>query len=100
MGNVRSANSIYVDAAGDAVIDQNVKLVYIVFTANGAGDELILRDGSSSGALKMAIKNDVADSTNMYEFDVVPVVFTNGIYVDTISSGATATLVTTAKGGI
>lgn len=97
MANTRNSNTIYVDTASNQVIsDKNVKLAYVAFTSNGAGDSMVLRDGTVSGAIKLNIKNATADDTKLLTFDLRPIVFPNGIYVDTLDTGAVATLVTTS----
>lgn len=98
MANIRNSNTAYVDSGSSLIVpDANVKLAYVIFTSSSAGDSIVLRDGGSSGALKLKIKNGVATDSRTHRFDAVPMVFPNGIYVDTISSGATATLITTSK---
>lgn len=98
MANVRNSNSIYVDTASDLVSsDQNVKLTHVVFSSSAAGDTIKLRDGAVDGPVKLVIKNGLANDTKTHRFDIVPIVFPTGIYVDVLSSGAVATLITTAK---
>ncbi len=57
MANTRNGNTIYLDAAGSIVANTRpTKVVYIMLTSAGAGDNLILRDTNGSGDLKISLK--------------------------------------------
>lgn len=94
MANEFNSNTLYIDTASTAALTRkNIRVSYITFTSSGAGDNLILKDTDGSGALKISIKNAVANDTITLSFDENPLVFPNAIYIDTLTSGATATLV-------
>lgn len=92
MANARSGNIIFIDTASSQITsDLNLKIASILFTSSSAGDALELRE-SSSGSTKVYIKNGTANDTAQFIFET-PIVFSQGIYVQTISSGAKAILV-------
>lgn len=92
MANTRSGNIISIDTASSQVTsDLNLKIASILFTSSAAGDTLELRE-SSSGATKVFVKNGTANDTAQFIFDT-PIVFSQGIYVQTLSTSARAILV-------
>lgn len=92
MANARTGNIIYIDTTSNQITtDLNLKVASILFTSSGAGDALELRE-SSSGTTKVYIKNATANNTEQFIFET-PIVFSQGIYVQTLSSGAKAILV-------
>lgn len=109
MANVRSGNSFYVDSASSAnssqsYIAQTQTLVTeIVFTSNATGDALVICDVApgttpAQGANKITVKNNLANDTKVLRFYDTPVLFPNGIWIASISSGAVATLIGTSQG--
>jgi hypothetical protein len=93
MANVRLANTVYLDTASTLVVDTiNTKVAGIIFTSDNVGDVLELAESSTSG-LKLTIKAKDADKTDYYDFSDNKLVFSQGIYVTTLTSGAKATLV-------
>lgn len=95
--NTQNGNTFYVDTASSVLTsNKNIKVVGIVFTSNGAGDNMVLRDGSVSGAIKLSVKNGAADDSQQLEFEIKPMLFPNGIYVDTLDTGAVATIIITS----
>ena len=93
MANARIANKILVDATG-VVTENETKVVYILFTANTANDEMVIRE-TSSGSDCFYVRAATAKDTKYLDFSRAPLVFKNGIYVQTLTSGAKAVLVTT-----
>jgi hypothetical protein len=97
MANSVQGNKIYIDATG-TVADSRTKVAYILFTPGAANDQLILRE-TSGGSDIFYIRSATANETMRFDFALAPLVFNNGIYVQTLTSGAKAVLVTTnAKG--
>ncbi len=96
--NSRTGNKIFIDTTGVAVVTGPVKIAYIIFTPNAANDELTLRE-TADGNDCITIKGGTAKQTTLYRMSEVPLVFSNGIFVQVLSSNATATLVSTAAGG-
>lgn len=96
MGNTRLSNKIYIDSTGE-VIDTTVKIAAILFTPDAAGDQMVLRE-TQDGADIFIVRGAVAKDTLMFHFNDIPMVFQNGIYVQTLTSGAKAVLVTTSTG--
>ncbi len=97
MANAVTGNKIYVDATGE-VSDQRELIAYIIFTPDAANDVMILRE-TSGGSNCLKIRGSTAKDSKLLDFSQRPLVFNNGIYVETLTSGATATLVTTKAGG-
>jgi hypothetical protein len=95
MANSILGNKIFIDTTGE-VTDLRTKVAVVLFTTSNAGDELLLRE-TSGGANTFHVKGGIADQTDAYYFEV-PIVFNNGIYVQTLSAGATAVLITTQGG--
>lgn len=98
MANVIRGNKILLDTASAAVTTQRTKVAYILFTPNAANDELALKETASDDVC-FYIRGAVAKQTQIYRMAEVPVLFNNGIYVETLTSGAKAILVTTQAGG-
>lgn len=96
MANAITGNKIFLDATG-AVTTTRTKISHIIFTPDAANDTLILRE-TSGGANCVKLQGATAKTTLMFDFSDCPLVFNNGIYVQTLTSGATATLVTTQAG--
>lgn len=93
MANAQNGNSFYVDSTGSLTEITNRKVSLIIFTANASNDVLILKDGDTSGPIKMKIQNATAKESKWIR--IVPaILFPNGIFVDTITASATATIVT------
>lgn len=93
MANSRTANTIYIDTAANQVVElTNVKVSGILFTGGSPNDAMILKE-MSSGPIKLKIQAASADDTKYFDFSQNNLVFSQGIYVDTLSSGAVATLI-------
>lgn len=96
MANVRLGNKVYVDSTG-AAVESRVMVAYILFTANTALDEMVIKE-TSDGDPILYLRAATAKNTMMFDFSRKPLVFENGIYIATITSGAKATFVTTQAG--
>lgn len=96
MANAVTTGKIYIDSTG-AVTTNTIKIAYILFTPDAANDQLILRE-SQNGSNCLSVRAAVAKNTMILDFSRKPLVFTNGLYVQTLTSGATATVVTTKSG--
>lgn len=96
MANSTTGNKIYIDSTGE-ITDARTKVAYIMFTPSASNDALILKE-TSSGSAVLKIQAATAKTTLQYDFSRKPLVFNNGIYVDTLTSGAVVTLVTTQGG--
>lgn len=93
MANSRISNTIYIDTANDLLLDSvGSKVAGILFTSNGAGDEMVLKE-TSGGDPKVHLKIAAADQSQFFDFSTKNMVFSQGIYVATLSSGAVATLI-------
>lgn len=97
MANSIRGNKIYVDSTG-AITTQRVKVVYILFTPDAAHDELVLRE-TASDANTLYLRQDTAKETKMYDFSLNPLVFNNGLYIQTLTAGAKCVIITTSGGG-
>jgi len=97
MANVQNSNSIYVDATG-SITTNPIKITSIVFTPDSANDQLILKNFDNSGDIKVNIRGATAKDSMFFDFSTCPIHFPRGVYVSTLSSNATAFLVTTSGG--
>lgn len=94
MANTLNGNTLYLDTtSSNGLIRKNVKVSYIIFRAALVSDELILKDGSSSGTVKVPLRADTSNQTLFVDLSNSPIVFPNGVYVDTLSANSVATLV-------
>ncbi len=98
MSIARNGNTVYVDTTGATGCPAGTKLAYVTFTPDAANDQLVLKDGSTSGTIKFSAKGAVAKDTVVFDFSFSPIFFPNGIYVATLSSSGVAVLVTTGSG--
>lgn len=96
MANTTSSNMIFIDSTG-TVADSTTKVAYIIFTPDAANDELLLRM-TSSGANCFYARGAVAKNTVVYDFSRKPLVFVNGLHVQTLTSGAKVVVITTKAG--
>lgn len=97
MANVIRGNKIYIDSTG-SVTTQRVKIAYILFTPDAAHDELVLRE-TASDSDTFYLRQDTAKDTKMYDFSLAPLVFNNGLYIQTLTAGAKCVIITTSSGG-
>jgi hypothetical protein len=98
MANVRLGNKILIDAEGAAAATGPIKVVYVLFTPDTAADELELSE-TDGGSLGFYCRGATAKETLQFDFSACPLVFNNGIWVETLTTGAKALLVTTSSGG-
>jgi len=98
MANTFQSGTLYVDSTGQ-VFTGAIKISYVVFRANAANDELILRDGTAGTApIKLSIQIDTAKRTQTFDFSRNPIVFQTGVYCSAVTASAVATLQTTTQG--
>jgi hypothetical protein len=95
VANVQNSNSVYVDTTG-SLTTIPTKVHYIIFTPDAANDQLILKNEDNSGSIKISLRGATAKTSMIFDFSACPIHFPQGVYVSTITSGATATLVGTA----
>jgi hypothetical protein len=98
LSNVRNSNSIYLDTTGSLNTDP-IKIAYIIFTPDSANDQLILKSFDNSGNIKFNVRGATAKDSMTFDFSASPLHFPQGIYVSTLSSNATAVIITTSSGG-
>lgn len=97
MANTTAGNKMYVDSTG-LLTDVRTTVTQILFTPDSANDQIVLRE-SASGPDVFLLRGAVAKNTLQFDFSIKPVVFPNGIYVQTLTSGAKAVIITTTAGG-
>lgn len=98
MANSRLGNIIYIDTAGSISTDRNTRIIGMIFTTAGAGDEVILRE-SSGGADKISIKHATDEDSKHIRLEQSPIIFGTGIYCQSITSGAKLMLIVSQNGG-
>ena len=96
MANAQTTGKISLDSTG-AVTTSQVKVSHIIFTPNAANDTLVLRETPGGGDV-LTLQSATAKTTMHFDFSASPIVFFGGIYVQTITAGAKATLITTSGG--
>jgi hypothetical protein len=96
MANAIRGNKIYVDTTGEITTKRQI-VTTILFTPDSNNDQIVIREISSDVDI-MKIRGSIAKQTIQLRFDAAPLVFGNGIYIQTLSTGATAVLVTTTRG--
>jgi hypothetical protein len=104
MANVRNGNTFYIDAASSGgtaasfITKKNIKVTGVVFYAEAAGDAIVLADvavaGGAAGSTKLKVSGGVAGETVALDLSNSPIVFPNGIWVVSLDTSCTATLVT------
>jgi hypothetical protein len=97
VANATTAGKIYLETTGQAT-DRATKVSYILFTPAAASDQMVLRE-TSSGSNVLVIQGSEANKTMLFDFSFSPLYFNDGIYIQTLTSGAKATLITTSRGG-
>ena len=98
MANDRVGNTIYITTTGVVTTDRNTRVIGIFFTPDSANDQIILRETASSG-IKLHLHGATAKQTDFYRMVDMPIIFGNGIYVDTLTSSAVATLIVSQSNG-
>lgn len=100
MANTPRTNTIYIDTNAEQVYNGRCKVAYIIHTASGANDQIVLRDGDgNTDPLKLSIKNPTANATMTIDLSSSPIIFQDGIYVSTLSAGSVCTLILTSGNG-
>ena len=97
MANNRLGNVVYIDSTGDTGVNSNTRIVNLIYTSSGAGDQVVLGE-TSGGPAKIAIKNGVANDTKHLRLEEGPIIFGAGIYVQSISSGSKLMLIVSQSG--
>ncbi len=92
-----AGNKIYVDSTG-SLTEARTIVSCILFTPDTANDQIVLRE-SASGPDVFMLRGSTGKNTVQFDFSIKPVVFPNGIYVQTLTSGAKAVIITTQAGG-
>lgn len=109
MANTQSGNTFYVDSASSASTAQSfiqrapTLVTEIILTSNAAGDTVVICDVApgttpSQGNNKITLSSGVAKDSKTVRFYDQAIVFPNGVWIASISSGATCTLLTTNQG--
>lgn len=93
MANAKVGNVWHCDSTGSLTTEPRQLVAEVLLTTAATGDTLILRD-VSNGANLLTIKGAAADSTYQYSFISSPLFFPSGIYVQELTSGANAMIVT------
>lgn len=93
MANILAGNKIYIDSIG-SLTSQRTIVVGVLITTDSAGDTISLKDGEE-GPTVMRLAGGETKQTYHFDFSRSPLIFANGIYVDDISEGMSATVITT-----
>jgi hypothetical protein len=96
--SVRAGNTYYIDATGEEVTS-TVRVVGVLFTPEAATAVLVLKDRTPANNIKLEFKSFSGnETTQLYSFKELPVVFQSGIKVTTVTD-CTATLILSEGGG-
>lgn len=96
MANNRTGNKFYVDSTGELTADKTL-VSYILFTPDAANDQMVIRE-SSNGADVLYFRAATAKDTQLFDFSAKPLVFPNGVYIQTLTTGAKASFILTEAG--
>jgi hypothetical protein len=97
LANKKTTGTWYIDATGALTTEKNQKVSYVIITAGGGVATVELQE-SDTGSNKYTFKNANSNSTQVLDFSSKPLVFSQGIFVKTLTSGASVMLVM-ATGG-
>jgi hypothetical protein len=86
VANARTGNIWHVDSTGALETGKRILISDILLTTAAAGDSVVIGSTSSSAAV-LTLKNATDENTEHYQF-VAPIVFPNGLYIQSITSGA------------
>jgi len=98
MANIQAGNTIHIDTVGDVPGQANIKIIHAIFHSNASGDSAVFKE-TASGGIKIKFQNNLANDSKHFRFESAPIVFARGIYLASISSGASVTLITSQSGG-
>ena len=98
MANARVGNTIHIDSTGSVTTDRNTRVVGIFFTPDANNDEVMLYE-TSGGPMKLHLRSSVGKLSQFYRLVDMPIIFGNGIYVGTITSGAHVCLIVSQSSG-
>lgn len=90
MANVQNSNTIYVDSTGD-IISTRTQLIGLIVSSSGTTGNVIIREkGQSANKLNVSV---LANTTEFLDLSRTPVIFNEGINVNTLDATLTATLI-------
>lgn len=98
MANTRAGNTIHADVVGAIPGGANLKIIHAIFHSNASGDSAVFKE-TSSGGIKIIFRNNLATDSKHFRFESAPIVFAEGIFLASISAGASVTLITSQSGG-
>lgn len=97
MANNVQSSTVYIDTNSAQVYAKKALVAYVIYTSSGAGDQIVLRDGNDgSDPIKLSLKVEAANSTQVFDFSRKPIIFQDGIYVSALSASSVATIVLTS----
>jgi hypothetical protein len=96
VANVRNANTFYIDTQSavdaDNLIIKGLAVHYVSVTATAANGRLVLQDLTVTPATKVDLRVATSGDTEVFSFEMNPLLFPNGIKPSTLSN-AVATVV-------
>lgn len=97
MAAAYQSGSAYTDADG-VLISGKVKISEVIFTNINRASTVTFHDGADSSApIKFKLLGHTDRGTEHYSF-IVPIVFGTGIYISSLTSSCSVTVVTTSGG--
>lgn len=98
MANIRSGNTVYIDATGAISIEKNLNVVAVIVTATAASGRIVIQDNASSPQNKMDLRVATSGQSQLFSLVGSEVSFTNGLRIGTLTN-AVATIILTSNGG-
>lgn len=98
MANKKTGNVWHIDSTG--ALDTKKTLVSSIIFSPAAADDILVLRTSSTGSDVITLQAATAKQSILFTLQLTPIVFPNGVYVQTITTGAKAMLVlATPTGG-
>lgn len=98
MANVRSGNTWYLDTSDSSLPESNLRLSGLILTATTDSEVVVADDISSASFPERLSVRALANTTVQIRLEDTPVVFSQGIRVKTLTSGAKVTLLLSKPG--
>lgn len=107
MANTINGNTFYVDSAssgstaGSFVSEKDIQVLGISFTSDTIGNQITISDikqmndsaTAAAGSKKIKLSIGVADETVFLRLEGSPIRFPNGIWIESIDSNSSATII-------
>lgn len=93
LANEITTNTIHIDTGSSVLTDFPTSVLAIVMTATGGDATFILQENDTAKETKMTLLQQATDSSTFIDLTAIPIMFTNGVYVSTVTAGGRITLI-------